>query len=80
MGIRLQVFLLIVRSTCGLFVLTVLVGCSETTKTSTLQDLPAPKAAVVKLVGDMKFTEGPIWLPKEKKLIFSELTRGELLE
>jgi hypothetical protein len=27
----------------------------------TLQDLMAPEAAVVKLAGDMKFTEGPVW-------------------
>ena len=46
----------------------------------TLHDLMAPEATVVKLAGDMKFTEGPVWLPKEKKLVFSDVSRGKLLE
>ena len=45
-----------------------------------LQDLLAPEAAVVKLAGDMKFTEGPVWLPKEKKLVFSDIPSQKLME
>ena len=65
----------------ALVALSLLVGCSDgTTEALTLQDLVAPGAAVVKLVGDMKFTEGPVWLPKEKKLVFSDVSSGKLLE
>ena len=30
-------------------------------------------AKVKKLAGDMKFTEGPVWVPAEKKLVFSDI-------
>jgi len=45
-----------------------------------LQDLMAPEAAVVKLAGDMKFTEGPVWLPEEEKLVFSDIPSAKLME
>ena len=35
---------------------------------------------MVKLVGDMQFTEGPVWLPKEKKLVFSDIPSEKLME
>ena len=35
----------------------------------------APDAKVKKLAGGMKFTEGPVWLPKEKKLVSSNLLK-----
>ena len=40
----------------------------------------APEAAVVKLAGDMGFTEGPVWLPEEKKLVFSDIPNAKLME
>ena len=46
----------------------------------TLQDLMAPEAVVVKLAGDMGFTEGPVWLLKEKKLVFSDIPSEKLME
>lgn len=43
-------------------------------------DRIAPGAKVEKLAGDMKFTEGPVWLPKEKKLIFSDIPNRKLMQ
>lgn len=39
-----------------------------------------PGAKVIKLAGGMKFTEGPVWLPKEKKLIFSDIDNSKLMQ
>ncbi len=40
----------------------------------------APDAKVVKLAGDMKFTEGPAWIPSQKKLIFSDIPNSKLMQ
>ncbi|MFT5326400.1 MAG: gluconolactonase [Planctomycetaceae bacterium] len=42
--------------------------------------LVAPDATVKKLAGDMKFTEGPVWLAKEKKLVFSDIPNSKLMQ
>jgi gluconolactonase len=42
--------------------------------------LLAPGAKVKKVAGDMKFTEGPVWLPKEKKLVFSDIPNSKLMQ
>lgn len=42
--------------------------------------LIAPGEKVRKLGGDMKFTEGPAWLPKEKKLVFSDIPNSKLMQ
>jgi gluconolactonase len=68
------------KKALGLALLCVLVGCSIPTVVPTLQDLMTPEAAVVKLVGDMGFTEGPVWLPKERKLVFSDIPSEKLME
>ncbi|MCO6458580.1 MAG: SMP-30/gluconolactonase/LRE family protein [Pirellulaceae bacterium] len=39
-----------------------------------------PGAKVVKLAGDMKFTEGPVWLPAEKKVVFSDIPNSKLMQ
>lgn len=39
-----------------------------------------PGAKVTKLAGDMQFTEGPVWLPKQKKLIFSDIPKSKLMQ
>jgi len=39
-----------------------------------------PGAKVVKLAGDMKFTEGPVWLPVEQKLVFSDIPNSKLMQ
>jgi len=42
--------------------------------------LVAPGAKVVKLAGGMKFTEGPVWLPVQKKLVFSDIPNSKLMQ
>jgi gluconolactonase len=42
--------------------------------------LVEPGAKVKKLAGGMKFTEGPVWLPKEKKLVFSDIPNSKLMQ
>lgn len=44
------------------------------------QSLVAKGAAVKKLAGGMKFTEGPVWLPKENKLVFSDIPNSKLMQ
>ena len=39
-----------------------------------------PGAKVTKLAGGMQFTEGPVWLPKQKKLIFSDIPNSKLMQ
>ena len=34
--------------------------------------LVATGAKVEKLAGGMKFTEGPVWMPEQKKVVFSD--------
>jgi gluconolactonase len=40
----------------------------------------APGEKVQKLADGMKFTEGPVWLPAEKKLIFSDIPSSRLMQ
>lgn len=42
--------------------------------------LVADGATVEKLAGDMKFTEGPVWIPEKKKLIFSDIPNSKLMQ
>jgi len=42
--------------------------------------LVAEGAQVTKLAGDMKFTEGPVWLPAEEKLVFSDIPNGKWMQ
>ena len=37
-------------------------------------------AKVTKLAGGMQFTEGPVWLPKQKKLVFSDIPNSKLMQ
>lgn len=37
-------------------------------------------ATVKKLAGGMKFTEGPVWLPKDNKLVFSDIPNSKLMQ
>lgn len=39
-----------------------------------------PGAEVQKRAGGLKFTEGPVWLPQEKKLIFSDIPNSKLMQ
>ena len=40
----------------------------------------APDAHVKKLAGGMAFTEGPVWLPDQKKLVFSDIPNSVLMQ
>ncbi|RLS52309.1 MAG: SMP-30/gluconolactonase/LRE family protein [Planctomycetota bacterium] len=42
--------------------------------------LVAPGAQVTKLAGEMKFTEGPVWIPSAKKLVFSDIPNSQLMQ
>jgi gluconolactonase len=53
---------------------------AQDSEVARLEDLLAPDAVVEKLAGDMKFTEGPVWMPKAHKLIFSDIPSGKLME
>jgi len=44
------------------------------------KSLVEPGAKVKKLAGEMKFTEGPVWLPVEKKLVFSDIPNSKLMQ
>ena len=44
------------------------------------RQLVAKGAKVEKLAGGMKFTEGPVWLPSEKKLVFSDIPNSKLMQ
>ncbi|MDB4551952.1 SMP-30/gluconolactonase/LRE family protein, partial [bacterium] len=44
------------------------------------QSLVQPNAKVKKLAQGMKFTEGPVWLPDEQKLIFSDIPNSMLMQ
>ena len=44
------------------------------------ESLVVPGEQVEKLAGGMKFTEGPVWLPSEKKLVFSDIPNSKLMQ
>lgn len=59
---------------------TLLLLAAQNAEAPKFQDLMAPEAAVEKLAGEMGFIEGPVWLPKEKKLIFSDIPGAKLMQ
>ena len=44
------------------------------------KSLVEPGAKVKKLADGMKFTEGPVWLPADKKLVFSDIPNSKLMQ
>ena len=44
------------------------------------ESLIAADAKVQKLAGDFKFTEGPVWMPETKTLIFSDIPAAKLMQ
>lgn len=44
------------------------------------KSLVADEAKVTKLASGMKFTEGPVWLPQDKKLVFSDIPNSKLMQ
>ncbi|MBN8456528.1 MAG: SMP-30/gluconolactonase/LRE family protein [Verrucomicrobia bacterium] len=47
---------------------------------SAAEKLVAPDAKVEKLAGGFKFTEGPVWLPDRKILVFSDIPASKLMQ
>ena len=54
--------------------MTISIGRAEDTS------LVKPGAKVKKLASGMKFTEGPVWLPDEKNLVFSDIPNSKLMQ
>lgn len=44
------------------------------------KSLVEPGAKMKKLADGMKFVEGPVWLPAEKKLVFSDIPNSKLMQ
>ncbi len=44
------------------------------------ESLVAPGEKVKKLAGDMKFTEGPAWIPAKKMLVFSDIPNSKIMK
>ncbi len=44
------------------------------------KSLVEPGAKVIKLASGMKFTEGPVWLPAKKLLVFSDIPNSKLMQ
>ena len=44
------------------------------------ESLVAPNATVKQLASGMRFTEGPVWLPKKKILVFSDIPNAKLMQ
>lgn len=55
-------------------------GLSPAVAEEGASSLVADGAKVQKLAGDMKFTEGPAWLPAENKLVFSDIPNSKLMQ
>jgi gluconolactonase len=60
--------------------LIVLISVSGNGRAENPQSLIAEGAKVTKLAGGMKFTEGPVWLPQEAKLVFSDIPNSKLMQ
>jgi gluconolactonase len=45
-----------------------------------LKAIVAADAKIEKLAGDMKFTEGPVWIPAKKRLVFSDIPAAKLMQ
>jgi gluconolactonase len=60
----------------GLFWVAISVAAAEEEGGS----LIAPGDKVQKLAGDMKFTEGPAWIPAKKILVFSDIPNSKLMQ
>lgn len=71
------------RTICTLLALFTLLAIAEAQAepAATLEaSLIEAGSSVKKIAGDMKFTEGPVWLPKEKKLVFSDIPNSKLMQ
>ena len=60
--------------------LILLISATDITRADSAQSLVDEGAKVTKLAGGMKFTEGPVWLPQEEKLVFSDIPNSKLMQ
>jgi gluconolactonase len=60
--------------------LLVVVSVTDASHADSDQSLVAAGAKVTKLADGMKFTEGPVWLPAENKLVFSDIPNSKLMQ
>lgn len=51
-----------------------------TAQAEEVDTLVEPGASVKKLAGDLKFTEGPVWLPAANRLVFSDIPNSQLMQ
>ena len=58
----------------------VLVAIASSVRGDDNESLIAPREKVQKLAGDMKFTEGPAWIPAKKMLVFSDIPNSKLMQ
>jgi gluconolactonase len=65
------------RSAIGL---ALLVAASAAVAEEKESSLVEPGAKVTKLAGEMKFTEGPAWIPAKKILVFSDIPNSRLMQ
>ena len=45
-----------------------------------LEKIVAPDTKVEKLGGDMVFTEGPVWIPAQKMVVFSDIPNSRQMK
>jgi gluconolactonase len=64
--------------TASVLLLAALAADFEIKDAAAFAKLFAEGAKVEKLAGGMKFVEGPVWIAKEKKLVFSDIPANEL--
>jgi gluconolactonase len=68
------------KSTISLAILILVVLATSDVLADEPNSLIASGAEVEKLAGDLGFIEGPVWLPSEKKLVFSDIPAGKLMQ
>lgn len=66
--------------TVSMLLVALTVGLSSVAHAESGESLVAPGAKVKKLASGMKFTEGPVWLPEENKLVFSDIPNSKLMQ
>lgn len=68
------------KSTISLAILILVVLATSDVLADEPNSLIASGAEVEKLAGDLGFIEGPVWLPSENKLVFSDIPAGKLMQ
>jgi gluconolactonase len=71
----MKLLLITLACTCSFFLL-----LATDLRADDGQSLLADGAKVTKLAGGMKFTEGPVWLPENKILVFSDIPNSKLMQ